>query len=398
MNKIKAIMSNNCLTVVLSDGTMLVNNNASIDLFNKVRSANNEEDVIELMAPELSKQQKEEKREQEEVQKIVDGFDTLVETGDFEQRDGSLYLIGVNRSIPKLLINKFLSVVEAEPFNRVEYTALRNFWMWCCLNPRAEVADKLYEFLEKNAFRINKQGFFFALRNVVTLEPEKSELSKFVSEQYVKIKSWKKNPSNYNVFNDNGYVIVPTDKENHGYNNCIGNLKELYLELPEMEGNRYTDAHTGTFDIRIGKKVSMPYEECSYSTADCAHRGLHFTSNEIHYVGCGDTSVIILINPMTVVGVGQSKGRCYEYLPIAAVSREEATQILHNKDFDTLELEEEYALEQLERLEQRVRENFATEATKYEFNIAPVSSQDIRNIVQNLNMLKDEISKRVVKI
>lgn len=98
------------------------------------------------------------------------------------------------------------------------------------------------------------------------------------------------------------------------------------------------------------------------------------------------------------MGIGESKGRCYEYLPIAAVNREEATQILHNNDFDTLELEEEYALEQLEGLEQRVRENFATEATKYEFNIAPVSSQDIRNIVQNLNMLKDEISQRVVRI
>ncbi|MEI6142958.1 MAG: hypothetical protein WCP85_27015, partial [Mariniphaga sp.] len=50
-----------------------------------------------------------------------------------------------------------------------EYVALKNFFMWCCLNPRAEVAHELYRFLSENSFRITRQGFVVALRNVVTL-------------------------------------------------------------------------------------------------------------------------------------------------------------------------------------------------------------------------------------
>jgi hypothetical protein len=40
----------------------------------------------------------------------------------------------------------------------------------------------------------------------------------------------------------------------------IGILSELYLDLPNMKENRFTDAHTRTFDIRIGKVVNMPSE------------------------------------------------------------------------------------------------------------------------------------------
>lgn len=408
-NKIKSILVNRSLTVILSDGTILVNNDADMELLNKVKQCDNEEDIIYLIAPELSTERKKEKEEIALNKEIVNNFQILVDTGDFEVENNCVYIKGIKRSLPKLLVQKFVSVVNAPVFDLEGYKALKNFWMWCCLNPRAEVADSLYEFLEKNCFRINKQGFFFALRNVVSLEGEKTELSKFVSNQYVKIKSWKKNPANYTVYERQDAEIMTEFKistENHGGEldkegkvwKSIGNLKDLYLELPEMEGNRYTDAHTQTFDIRLGRVVSMPMEKCSWSTVDCAEAGLHWTLNEIHYVGCGDTSVIVLINPMKVVGVGSAKGRCYEYLPIAAVDREEATQILHDLNFDTLQLEEEYAIEQLEGLEEKAKENFSIEAKKYEFNISPISSKEMHNIINNLNKFKDEISNRVVAL
>lgn len=101
---------------------------------------------------------------------------------------------------------------------------------------------------------------------------------------------------------------------------------------------------------------------------------------------------------MKVVGIGTSKGRCYEYLPIAAVDRDEATEILKSKDFNTLELEEEYAKEELVGLSERVKQNFAAEATKYEFNISPISSKEMNKIIHDLNTLKDEISKRVIRL
>jgi hypothetical protein len=186
---------------------------------------------------------------------------------------------------------------------------------------------------------------------------------------------------------------VPVD---HGQK--IGGLVELYLDLPNREENRFTDDWTKTFDIRIGQVTSMPQEQCNWSTQDCAAAGLHFTADQIHYVGCGDQSVIVLINPMKVVGIGQHKGRCYEYLPIMTVAREEATRILHDGMFDTIQLDEEYAIRELESLAERAKEGFATESKKYEFNMPAISAAEITNIVNSLSEMKASISKRVSTI
>jgi hypothetical protein len=186
---------------------------------------------------------------------------------------------------------------------------------------------------------------------------------------------------------------VPVD---HGQK--IGGLVELYLDLPNREENRFTDDWTKTFDIRIGQVTSMPMEECNWSTQDCAAAGLHFTADQIHYVGCGDQSVIVLINPMKVVGIGQHKGRCYEYLPIMTVPREEATRILHDAQFDTIQLDEDYAIRELEFLTEKVKDGFAAESRKYEFNLPAISACEINCIVNSLSEMKSAISKRVSTI
>jgi hypothetical protein len=312
--------------------------------------------------------------------------------------------------------------------------------MWCCLNPRAEVANDLYDFLNKNSFRITKQGFFVALRNVVTLHGG-TELVEFISNAYNKVKAvWKKSPDDYTIFLENGeYKLVHRenlykmqivecddcggdgeylDEYQNIYVTCgscegegqyemavsinhgeiIGGLTELYLDLPNRAENRFTDAHTRTFDIRIGRVVNMPPEECNWNTADCGHAGLHFTADHINYVGCGDTSVLILINPMKVVGIGEHKGRCYEYLPIMTVPTEESTTILHDLDFDTLELDEDYAIRELQNLADKAKEGFVTEASKHQFNIPAMTYVQIENIVASLDEMRNSISKRVVNL
>jgi hypothetical protein len=340
-------------------------------------------------------------------------------------------------------VEEFLEVVgKHNGTDSDEFNALHRFFMWCCLNPRAEVANDLFNFLKKNSFSITKQGFFVALRNVVTLHGS-NELVQFVSNAYNKVKAvWKKKPDEYFVFLEKGeYKMVHEDAiykeetvecsycggsgtipcededwddssecyecdgsgevtetvcQQNGEN--LGNLTDLYLDLPNRAENRFTDAHTRTFDIRIGRPVNMPMEECNWSRADCAHAGLHFTSDEIHYVGCGDTSVLILINPMKVVGIGESKGRCYEYLPIMTVPREEATEILHDLDFDTLELDESYAVRELDNLAEKAKEGFTAEAKKHDFNLPALSAVEVYTIVKSLDEIKQEISKRIVEI
>jgi len=448
----KLKLVNDVLTVVLKDGEVLSRPSCTVDDFNDVKNANNEIEIIALFNKKLSTDEMvKEVKQQKVLANISTKLEMLSRMQDFDVEDGSVRLKGINRTIPELLVEKFLDVIslyqdgDSDPsedvYNDEQYLSLKRFFMWCCLNPRAEVADELYRFLVDNSFRITKQGFFVALRNVVTLHGS-NELVKFVSEVYTKIKAvWKKSPNQYHVIlsPDGEYKFMHYtemteeytekcrtcdgtgdwwDDEFDQYVTCydcageaedtysrknyegtdLGVLTDLYLDLPNRAENRFTDDWTKTFDIRIGQVVSMPMNQCNWSTQDCAAAGLHFTANEIHYVGCGDQSVLMLINPMKVVGIGTAKGRCYEYLPISTVSRDEATQILHDLDFSTIDLDEYYVESELDFLSERAQSTFAEEAKKYNFNLPAISSIEIGNIVNCLNKMKDELNGRVKEV
>ena len=437
-------MVNDTLTIVMNDGNIITKSPATSDDFNLARGCTSEACLFDLVSTqEVKDARRKAEAEYEKIKAVQRGAEYLATLKEFEMKDGSLYLKGISRSLPPLLVEEFLEVVgRYGGTDNDEFNALHRFFMWCCLNPRAEVADKLFNFLKKNSFSITKQGFFVALRNVVTLHGS-TELVQFVSNAYNKVKAvWKKKPEDYHVFLENGeYKMVHGDAmykketstcsycdgsgtipcededwddssecyECDGTGECedivlavkgenIGNLTELYLDLPNRAENRFTDAHTRTFDIRIGRPVSMPMEKCRWNTDDCGAEGLHFTSDEIHYVGCGDTSVLVLINPMKVVGIGESKGRCYEYLPIMTVPREEATEILHDLDFDTLELDESYAVRELDNLAEKAKEGFTEERKKYDFNLPALSAVEVYTIVKSLDEIKEEISGRIVTI
>lgn len=396
---------NDVLHVTLLNGELLTKSQATEDDFISVQNSISEEEIKVIMYGKEFLEEKEVKyKEIKKYNAFKDGVNKLTKFKDFEVKEDSVYFKGIDRSLPQLMVERLLEIVSIEDTtdttlnNNTEYTSIKRFFMWCCLNPRAEVANDLYTFLMNNSFRITKQGFFAALRNVVTVEtPGSNELVHFISNSFNKIKAvWKKNPKNYVVIKEDG--IYKFEKANpHGVHRgeIIGHLDELYLDLPNREENRFTDAHTGTFDIRVGQIVSMPMEECNWNTADCGHSGLHFTSDEIHYVGCGDTSVLVLINPMKVVGIGTSKGRCYEYLPIMTVPTDEASKLLHDLEFDTLELDEQYAIDELANLKEKVKEGFIAEASKHTFNMPQFSNIQVDSIVLSLNEMKEEIKSRV---
>jgi len=439
-------MVNDTLTIVMNDGSILTKSPATTEDYYAAKDAISEAQLIDLVS---SEEIREEKRKAEAIYEkakaVQRGAEYLATLDEFEMKHGSLYFKNINRSIPPLMVEGLLEIVgKYGNTDNDAFKGMHRFFMWCCLNPRAEVADKLYNFLHKNSFKITKQGFFVALRNVVTLHGS-TELVHFVSNAYNKVKAvWKKKPDDYSVFLENGeYKMVhadamykeetctciycdgsgtiPADDYGDGWEDSeecpecygkgeytdlilavegenLGNLTELYLDLPNRAENRFTDAYSRTFDIRIGRPVSMPMDKCRWNTDDCGAEGLHFTSDEIHYVGCGDTSVLVLINPMKVVGIGQSKGRCYEYLPIMTVPREEATEILHDLDFDTLELDESYAVRELDNLVEKAKEGFTAEAKKYDFNLPALSAVEVYTIVKSLDEIKEEISGRIVTI
>lgn len=456
-----AKLVNDVLTVVMNDGSVITKMDATEDHYAAVQVAKNVAELYSIVSdPSVVNEKIEEEKKLARLKALREGLAVLKESGEFTVDGDSVYFKGISRSLPQLLVEELIDEVSrAKEFgiplkDSDGYQSLKRFFMWCALNPRAEVAHELYRFLKENSFRITKQGFFVALRNVVTLHGS-PELVHFISNTYNKVKAvWKKSPDDYTVFLQNGeYKLVHNDslyrEETHTSTTCpdcdgegghydnfdpclldefnwidcdscdgtgeveeyeyttsvkvdhgeeIGKLTALYLDLPNRHENRFTDDWTKTFDIRVGKVVNMPKESCNWSTQDCAAAGLHFTSDQIHYVGCGDQSVLVLINPMKVVGIGTHKGRCYEYLPIMTVPRDEATEILHDNQFDTLQLDEEYAIRELENLEIKVQEGFVAESSKYEFNLPNVSSSDIRNIVGSLEDMKDEIRDRVVSL
>lgn len=457
---------NDTLTVVLRDGSVLSKPAATEEDYHAISEAKSVHEIYAIIASkEVTADVEKLRTETARIKALQKGIESLADLPDFRVEGTTVYLNGTSRSLPQLLVEKFIEVVDRvgnepsqEDFNTQlnqddDYVALKNFFMWCCLNPRAEVAHELYRFLAENSFRITRQGFVVALRNVVTLHGS-PELVHFISNAYNKVKAvWKKNPSEYTVFlEDDEYKLVHDDKlfkeETHTSTTCpdclgdcgwygdfdeeidddewidcetcdgagdveeytytetwavnhgqkIGSLVDLYLDLPNRAENRFTDDWTKTFDIRIGQVTSMPKEDCNWSTQDCAAAGLHFTADQIHYVGCGDQSVIVLINPMKVVGIGEHKGRCYEYLPIMTVPREEATRILHDAQFDTIQLDEDYAIRELESLTEKVKDGFAAESRKYEFNLPAISACEINCIVNSLSEMKSAISKRVSTI
>lgn len=424
---------NDSLTILMNDGNIINKPNATEEDYEAIINAKSQFEFERIvMDPNVLQEKQVKAKEIAKAKALLKGIQLLEDSGEFTVEDNVVYFKGISRSVPQLLVEKLIEVADrAEDLSEDdEYLSLKRFFMWCCLNPRAEVSNELYRFLDENSFRITKQGFFVALRNVVTLHGS-PELVHFISNAYNKVKAvWRESPDAYTVFLENNeYKVVHEEKlykletrtmyeewcdEEEEYVECeayeeeitykvdhgkeIGGLTDLYLDLPNRKENRFTDDWTKTFDIRVGKVVNMPKEDCNWSTQDCAAAGLHFTSDQIHYVGCGDQSVLVLINPMKVVGIGTHKGRCYEYLPIMTVPREEATTILHDGQFDTLELDEEYAIRDLSDIESKVAEGYAVESSKYEFNLPSISSSDIREVIMNLDQMKNEIEDRIVEL
>ena len=204
---------NDSLTIVLNDGSVLSKPNATKDDYYAAVNARSEDSLYIICADSTVM---EEKRRQEaeiaRIKAVQQGIKRLEGLADFEIEGNSVKLAGTGRTMPQLLVESFIEIVDTQAYhagfgdlehrlaNNEEYQALKRFFMWCCLNPRAEVANDLYDFLNKNSFNITKQGFFVALRNVVTLHGG-TELVQFVSNAYNKVKAvWKKSPDKYTVF------------------------------------------------------------------------------------------------------------------------------------------------------------------------------------------------------
>lgn len=402
------IYINNTLTIIFHDNEMLTYE-VTEDIVDKVKNAKTRQEVLSLVT---SKERREEILKSME---IANKFDILIESGEFTSDGGCIYMKGIKRSLPELLINKFYEILteikEDDEFEEGEnwqdslanneiFNSYKRFWQKCCLNPNAKSAEDLYGFLQKHNFKIDKHGNFYAYRRVESKGNENKELVEFVSNTYTKVKAiWKKSPKSYTVGKDSdGEYSIYLNSASKNWES-IGNLEELYLDLPNMKENSYTSNYTGKENYRIGEVISMPRHEGDDDNTRACSRGFHGAEPTLYsYASFGDKVALMIVNPIDILAIPESgKFRCCRWF-FAAVLDENEDRIVDDDDFHVTDLGDVFESKCLENLEEHVREAYAEEVQRHTFDVTNISTEEISDICKDLSKIQKEINSRVQSI
>lgn len=399
-------MTNDVLTIVLRDGTLLSKSNATRKDFDDARQAITEERLLEIASgSELLMQKKAKEAEEKALQKMLDGISSLSKE-HFLTREDSVYMIDekgkvIERSIPQLLLERFYTITGDVSFdkNNIEYQALRKFWMKCCLNPSSKSAEDLYTFLSNHKFKIDKHGNFYAYRRVVSKnDKENKKFVDFISNSYIKIKAvWKKKPVDYWVHKNEETNELTFSKNQYSEFNDLGNLQDLYLDLPNMQKEAYTSHHTGLEDYKVGEVISMPRFEGDDNNSISCSKGFHAASRAYDYSRFGNTPILVIINPMDVLAVplGEvGKLRTSRWFFAMTLTKEEQ-YILDDDSFDVTDLGDVFEEKCLENLQEYVQNSYAEEVKRHTFAVPTISAKEISSIVHSLEDMKKAISGRV---
>jgi hypothetical protein len=316
----------------------------------------------------------------------------------FEIKGTSIYLKGVSISMPEFLVKKI-----AREENKDNLQAFINFWKLCALNPDPRARQDLFEFLEGGDFSITTNGYFVAYRNVVVKNEGNAELQKFVTDEFLKIKRWKKAPRNYTVIKDDSgkyhaydkvHTIVKDEQE-------VGNLADLYADIAKVSETVYTDNYTRTMTIKIGELVQQDRKKCDGDPRKDCSNGLHVGNKSFlgrgHFGGQG---IVVLVNPSKVVAVpeyNKDKMRVCEYFPIGLAEYDEDGKLIEI-DIDVFEYE--YLSHDLE-----IIEGLATLSTleleELKANsIIPqeLTKESILNAYTSLEEASKVVNSRVIKL
>lgn len=393
--KPKLVLSNNTLVAVLPDGDIFTCVGDK-ETFALAEIASSKEELRELMYPgviEDEKKRKEEEaaeaailKEQQEKelqkkkdelvknQKLIDYTAVLVNSGEFEVKDDTVYMKGIAIGIPKLLLEKFVDLVDKvsngteskiEEYE-TEYKALKNFWMWTSLCPNPQSREDMFKFLKNHDFKINKHGFFFAYRMVQSVDNAKVDKNYItaISGLKTQVKTWKKAAVNYDVYCDgNIYLLkdLKAKKEKVVAGKCLGNLAALYEGLSSADsGQSFTDCYTRKMDIKIGQEVSMDRNACDSNNNNDCSKGLHCGNKSFGFSGNGDTSLLVLINPMNAVSIphyDSNKMRVCAYYPVSVIAGGERNMVKFLEDANVMELGDEYFIDQVDKLSELVLRN-----------------------------------------
>ena len=266
------------IDVVFTDGDV-ISGVVEQYTYEQIRNASSKEEILNLLIPKNSKGSDYDiDKEEEDIKtQIAPIVSILSEIDDFEVVGEDVFLKGVKSiAIPSSIVAEFIRIVSEMDKNREkeygleyiskdadlgeEYNSLLMFTYKLLLNPMSSSREDCLNYVKRYDIKLTNTGNMIMYRRIVSVDNSNKDLIEFVSKQYLKVKSWKKSPGNYEIFDDNGLVLAQGDKR-HDYNNHKGNLKDLYNSLSTLEENRYTDDYTKSYDIRIGEVYKIREED-----------------------------------------------------------------------------------------------------------------------------------------
>lgn len=348
------IKTNRFLSVTLSDGTVLVSSDVSSELLSKIKSATTDDEITKLMCPEEDIPE-EEKVVSDAVKSVYNGE---AESDYIEFRGNSAYIPSVSElTVPQDFVEEIIKA-EQEGDDDTLQTYL-NFWTLVSLNPDSRVRNNLFWFIRKWNIKITKGGLLVTYRNADFKKQGKYsvELIEKITNDWIKIKGQKKSPKRFTYndwdFNEGMPTIDAKLIKSDSVIDSNNNLDALYTLVTTSETidtTTFTDQHSHTFDIQIGKVVSMPREDCDHVQENSCSRGLHQGGPGWLKKGYyGDTGLVCLVNPANVVAIPMideyGKMRCCEYLPIAIAQYDEDGNVIEDVDITGLEFEDRYLVD-----------------------------------------------------
>lgn len=293
------------LQIAFDNGEQFVTDNCTEELWNSINEHFDDEDtLLAMLVPEIPEVSGTVVREKVASSRIL----TL--------KGNSVYMLEVSElSIPEDFALKILEAEERE--DELEVKKYKNFWTLVSLNPDSSVRDNIFWFIRRWNMNIAESGLIVAYRNAdIKVEAKyNTEETKDIINRYYEAKYLENIDPETIVYNYRGMYDI--------------NLAEAYSDIINGEASPiYTDHHSHTTTIVLGRPVSIPREECDSDSNVSCSRGLHCSSKgwlKRNYFG--GVGLQVLVNPANIVAIptidDYGKMRCCEYFPVALIDFDE---------------------------------------------------------------------------
>ena len=392
-NKIIYNVSNQTVIVITCDGDKFEGSNVQKEQIERLRTSTKEE-VINILTPTVCTGIKEiDAKEEELVSKFLGIFNN---SEDFQVVNNQVYFKSIkNINIPNIIVARFIELLQNVGYNNSEilqeqYNSLKMFTLKLLLNPLEESRNDALTYVKQFNIKMTNTGNLIMFRRIVSVTNSNKDLIEFISKSYLKVKAQKKSPKNYWVHcdMDNGTPYKYTINTNtFSEFNDLGNLADLYSDLPELQENRYTDDYTKSYDIRIGSTYKINEEDIDVNKRGSCGGSLHLADGKVFsYSSFGDTPVVCLVNPMHIYKMdsGHSGKIGVKQMFIAAVTTQDEQG--NYEDIDDQELvnfDELYHNETLEELETSLKEKSLSKVSVAEL-VTELSIPEVKNITELL--------------